>query len=779
MKFPVPFVGENFKKNDENEVRSLKGETANQNYVNCEQAPIYKKVCVDNVLDRFEYCITKNETANLLNITKRAVEKQIKSGKIKALLSETYLDTGPKKIQWVVVSSLDAEHQEAFWKRMYHTVPAIFADIENLPAIARAVINFCMIEAKREEDCRKTYVKHPATLDDDRVGVIVKMLTEGEKIPFEWDRTEKEWRRYVAGKYGYSLSQYYRLRKRRDEGGFEGIVHGNKYKDSPKKWDEEAIKYWIGLVLKKEHRKMSMTVLYSALKAEAKKNRWKIGSYSSAAALVKKIPAPLIAYRDKGIRGLDNALPPILRAYETLEPFEIIVGDQHRFDFWVRDDFTGAVFRPEGYLWQDLCTRTLYGIAVAKKYDAYLMGSALKTGLKIYGKFKCVYNDNGRPEHSKFFLERKKHLRKSNMDLITESIDIPDEEGVLVDLGAKQRFAIVRNAKAKMIESTFRFIEQMLINEGVPGSVTTLGADKEQNDVTNKELEQLKKSGKLLTFSEFCLELIRVLDKYNAKKPHRGLIDQYYRETRTRQKDLSPHKYLAYRLSKGWKPEFMSDSDLDLIFKKREKRTIKNGRILLRHEYYESDALTGFENGTKVEIRYDYMLPSAGLNVFKDGQYICDAYPVQYSFMNNKEVTSDKIAEKRKIRRKFIDVYNDFTKPAEDLRKYSKAGCEDVFVPQIPADKPKVINPDEIEAEKKRIEEIVAKHEEQERNKELEEANARPDFFLSEFERYKWCHNLLIKGGVLSDEDKEFFEEYEEKMGDAVEVYKKERELCG
>ena len=80
---------------------------------------------------------------------------------------------------------------------------------------------------------------------------------------------------------------------------------------------------------------------------------------------------------------------------------QIVVGDQHIFDYWVEDKETGKVFRPECYLWLDMRTRMVYGLAFAKPgkgYNSETVRQSLRIGLKRFGKFGRTYNDNGRPE---------------------------------------------------------------------------------------------------------------------------------------------------------------------------------------------------------------------------------------------------------------------------------------------------------------------------------------------------------------------------------------------
>jgi hypothetical protein len=100
------------------------------------------------------------------------------------------------------------------------------------------------------------------------------------------------------------------------------------------------------------------------------------------------------------------------------------VGDQHRFDFWVVDDDTGEVFRPEGYFWQDLRTRIIYGAAVDCRYDAWLIGLALRVGIAIFGAFGSIYTDNGRPELSRYLAGILADMRALGLEW-ERTLDVP------------------------------------------------------------------------------------------------------------------------------------------------------------------------------------------------------------------------------------------------------------------------------------------------------------------------------------------------------------------
>lgn len=626
----------------------------------------------------------------------------------------------------------------------------------------------------------------PRALSSPSVAGKVQIVAEAALPPHGWGKGLRAWKEHVALKHGISPQTLYRWLKDEKEKGLDGLLHGNAVPRGHRAWDRQAVEYWHGLVLKREHRQMSQRVLYGHLADEAARQGWRIGSYSGAVTLAKEIPAPLLAYRDGGTRALDNALPSIRRDYGDLAPFEIIVGDQHRFDLWVRDVATGEIFRPEGYLWQDLCTRTVYGLAVGRRYDSRMIGQALWLGIRVYGRFGSVYTDNGRPELSKYLGglgDAYKALRfgaKSAGDMSRDGFD----EGILGDLGAGRRTARVRNAKAKMIESTFCKVEEVLRSDfALPGQVRVLGGEKERNDLTQDELAGLAASGKLLTFPEFAKALFEALDHYNIHRHHRGLAGQWRREaTHTGgatavPAPATPRAYLLDRIARGWRPEYIPERTLDLVFLARACRTVQRGRIQLAGEYYEADELVDLADGTRVDIRYDSMDPERPVIVLRGGEYLCDAAPMTWGSMVDGDMTRAKIARKRELHRAFREAYLAHTKPIPDLRRYSEAppalaaldaaaGKREILRGRKALEEHerlRVRSQEEMDRERAEIE---AREAEMQREIRIARRPKLPDekrrFFEDGFDRYMWLmRTWILAGGDLDEDDWTFIEKYE------------------
>lgn len=434
-------------------------------------------------------------------------------------------------------------------------------------------------------------------------------------------------------------------------------------------------------------------------------------------------------------------IPPILRTYSDLDPGEILVGDQHRFDFWVVDEETGELFRPECYIFWDLRTRLAYGGAVAKKYDSQLMGLALRIGVKFFGLFKGIYTDNGKPELS------------NHIESIVK--DIPE---------CKHTKAKVRNAKAKPAEGNFAVTEGIMRDDFLlPGYVKSLKDPKERQDVDEKEIRKLADSGKLLTFKEFVIVFYNALGYYNNQKSHRGVLKEW--KWKPVPKEATPLDCLNQCISDGWKPTTLSDDAIDLLFLAREKqpRTVDRGRISFKNEVYEHEKLIPL-HGQKVCLKYDPFDLEQVL-VFHEEQYLCRAELVEYSSMKDKTLAGRKIAEKARLRKEFTQQYRKVTSLIPDIRQSSTSRIEEVaaLVSQDKADKVltdqeryRTRTQDELESEILKLEEFEKKR--------------KPTFFNIS-DRYKWCIDQLYDGEELSEEDKVFYEEYSASLNQGMQEY--------
>jgi putative transposase len=465
----------------------------------------------------------------------------------------------------------------------------------------------------------------------------------------------------------------------------------------------------------------------------------------------------------------------------------------------VVDDDTGAVFRPECYLWQDMRTRILYGAAFDRRYDAHLCGEALRIGMRIYGCFNAIYTDNGSSELSKYIMGILSEIRSLGMEwnlTLEMPMDLLDVDGedvqpVVAPIapGTHKR-AIVKNAKAKLIEKTFDIIEEILRSKfRLPGSVKRLSDDIHTQDVDRQEALQLAAEGKLLLASEFYLTVYRALDYYNREKTHRGVRREWI--WKPVPAAVTPMDCLMACYRGGWRPRTITDEAADLVFLKRIKRTVQLGRITIDGEIYEHDALLGLPQSQPVECRIRPLETDIAL-VYLDGKFLCPAHPVEYSSMKDAGLAKRKILEKREKRKAIADRFRAMIKSIPDLREYSQVpeaekvaalvGDERKRIEAARANLTRALAPEELAVEVAKLEAL---------NERLPDGRTaafamsaigkpvppRPDFFLSRVDRYAWCIKCEAAGGDLSADDREFVTQEEAAMTpDQRERWQFERE---
>lgn len=571
-------------------------------------------------------------------------------------------------------------------------------------------------------------------------------------------------------------------RKYKTEGP-QGFIRHRSNRGEPRTWDKEAIDFWLGLCLKRPHNKLGKAALYEGLCIEAAKpeNNWRIGSYTSALWWYNKRATPqLEAIQRGGVRALDNTLPPVVRDYSDLPPFDILVGDQHRCDFWVMDDETGEIFRPEGYYWQDLRTRLFYGGAIAKKYDSSLMGLSLRMGMRVFGPFGSIYTDNGRPECGRYIMSILKEMRalgleaRQTEDLVVKlEEEDPEELRCLITMPGTHIKAIVRNAKAKMIEGTFKERDRILRSEfRVPGHVKDIKASQEEQHIVEEEIRRLAAQGKLLTFREFALADLKAMDFYNACKGHRGILREW--AWKPKPKMATPMDCLRQCYFTGeWQPTRISEQLTDLVFLRRATRTVDRGRITLNAISYEAATEVGARElttltGERVSIRYD-PLDTGHILVFREGgEFVTECRPTEYSSMRDKELALHKIGQKRRLRQQFIEQYRELTSKIPDFLRYSGTPLAERAAAIVSGKRKRQAL---LEAERLRPmtqEELDA---ELERRERYEEESRRHPVFRTDFERLHFLIDRQARGQDVTEDEAAFVVQMEAGMGEEDRAY--------
>ncbi|MDR2049320.1 MAG: Mu transposase C-terminal domain-containing protein [Treponema sp.] len=424
----------------------------------------------------------------------------------------------------------------------------------------------------------------------------------------------------LAEKFAVSVSTVRRYVKDIDENGYHPPARPRQGR-KVYAWSQEALDFLKAFYLsaQRDAGHCTMRNAYARTVQAAKIKGWKVGSEQSAYTHLRDIHGLLLTYAAGGSRALDNIFY-IARDLSRLAPMQVIVGDQHEFDYWVIHE--GKYIRPQCYLWLDMRTRLVYGLDFEPgTYNHRTVARSLKMGIMRFGKFGSTYNDNGSAEKSGRINHLVQALQLYGMsyrdtpDLFrTKNGDyaVEDPQGTLVATVPniqewrrehRRMYALVKNAKAKPIERFFLTLETLLSDMIMPGYVRDITASAAEDEEAARRLAWQKERGFIYSYEEFVGKVKEAIIRYENRN-HAGL-------------KRAPLEELRYAQEKeGWEPTWIDPVDIRHIFLESETRKVRGNRVQIAGINYVGPDLTSdmlLENrhnlaglsGLKVEVFYD------------------------------------------------------------------------------------------------------------------------------------------------------------------------------
>ena len=592
---------------------------------------------------------------------------------------------------------------------------------------------------------------------------------------------------YIAAEFDISVStvqRYVRELKTYGDGGAPKCrTQGRKMFA----WDDAALAFMRSFYLAARREAGGCTArnAYRRTAEEAQKHGWRIGSESSAYKYLSNLSPVLIEYACGGTRALDNKFW-ILRDLSLLRPFQIVVGDQHRFDFWCEDE-NGKLFRPECYLWLDMRTRLVYGLAFDRHYTASTVIRALRVGVEHFGRFECTYNDNGTAERSAWTDLVVEQLQTYGMrwgddianlykDDESGMYTVRDDEGSIVAY-AKDRaewyeknrriFAQVKNAKTKPIERFFSTLEQLLRDQCLPGYVKELNLSAPEEEEAARRLAWQKKNGYMLSFSEFILAVARAVDQYNNRR-HSSL-------------GRSPVEELELARRNGWRQTFLNPADIEYLFFNRTYAVVNGDRIRLNGKYFSGPPLTQemvrHTRGSLINLNKQRVEVRSNPDNLDAGVYAIDPRTKEAIVLHQVQAIdmfdADAFRREIQLKRQQIKAASEAFREAAGSRRvlidnsvsrpYVKSETLAAAIPEyaLPTDAAQETEPELAQTEKIAV-------------KISREIKQRPQYqavYTSERERYTALLKAQHAGTRISDADQEFMLSYEERMDDDDLLY--------
>lgn len=282
----------------------------------------------------------------------------------------------------------------------------------------------------------------------------------------------------------------------------------------------------------------------------------------------------------------DRCAPYIRRTYATMQSNDYWIADNHTFDVMTIDR-NGKRHRPYLTAFLDARSGIFTGFYVTYNPSSEATLYALRRGILKYGIPKNIYVDNGR-EFLTFDIGGLGHRKKKKPD----SWQFKEPPGVFQRLGIKMTNAIVRNAKAKIIERRFRDVKDHFSKL----FQTYTGGNLQERP---ERLKKVLKAGELYTDEEFAQIVETMIEGYFNQQMYNGEVAADRGKTKM---EVYNEQLKEQRKAKA--------KDLDLMML-RSTRSQKVGRtgvyIPIGGEklWYWNDEFLEAAFGKTVYLRYD------------------------------------------------------------------------------------------------------------------------------------------------------------------------------
>lgn len=298
------------------------------------------------------------------------------------------------------------------------------------------------------------------------------------------------------------------------------------------------------------------------------------------------IPKPLEIMGREGMKAFqDRCGAYIRRTYENMLSNEWWIADNHTFDVMTRGE-NGKIHRLFLTAFFDARSGIFTGCYVTSSPSSQATLIALRKGILKYGIPQNIYVDNGH-EFLTFDVGGLGHRQKKS----TKDKFAPPP--VFERLGIKMTNAIVKNAKAKIIERRFKDVKDRL-SRLFP---TYTGGNVVERPERLKQV--IKDSDNIPTDFEFTQAVEDILEYYFNEQPYSGAVSADKGKTRSQ---VYREQLIEKRVA--------SELDLNLMLM-RSTRSQKVGRrgvhIMVAGEQidYFNDELKANYFGDSVYCRYD------------------------------------------------------------------------------------------------------------------------------------------------------------------------------
>ena len=445
--------------------------------------------------------LSTQEVARLYGKHESTIRRWAKSGKIQAA---SFLNEFNSPEYLFPLDVLDTSIQEKYFAQLKASIPAPSADILPKRKASRPLDHYTAEEQreiawwmKTVDDWQRYRSKYPgskAEADDRFIALCAKTDPEHE----------------------FSIDTLYRRWKSIKQNDLDGLIDKRgKWKKGKSDIQPEAWDAFLYFYLQEAQHPMMKCYEYMKLllREDHPDLVADLPSYTTFTRRVKSdIPEAVEVLGREGQKAFrDRCAPYIRRTYESMASNEWWIADNHTFDVITQGD-NGQRHRLHLTAFFDARSGIFTGCYVTLNPSSQATLIALRKGILKYGIPENIYVDNGR-EFLTFDIGGLGHRKKKPKDG-QERFEPPP---VFERLGIKMTNAIVRNAKAKIIERRFRDVKDhlsRLFDTYTGGNVLE----------KPERLKGVLKNGEIPLDGTFTQAVEELLDWYFNQQPYGGEV---------------------------------------------------------------------------------------------------------------------------------------------------------------------------------------------------------------------------------------------------------------
>lgn len=520
--------------------------------------------------------LTAKQVAEIKGCSYQYIKRLLKDGKLQAV--ETVNEKN-RKTYLVPLDALDEDLQYKWYQMMKENPPE---DITKLS------------ESEQENAAVDTFSEEERKEIDFWID-LVSRWQEYRKMPGVTSMADVDQKFVTFCSLEYperriSIDTLYRKWKAVKENDLKGLVdQRGKWRKGKSSIDETVWQAFLYYYLDEAQHPIQKCLEYTKMWAqELRPDLYAdIPSYSAFYRKLASVPEGVKVLGREGHKAYnDRCVPYIRRIYDDMASNEWWIADNHTFDVMVKDK-DGKLHRPYLTAFLDARSGIFTGFYVTYNPSSEATLIALRRGILEYGIPDNIYVDNGR-EFLTFDIGGLGHRKKKPKD----GMELFEPPGVFKRLGINMTNAIVRNAKAKIIERRFRDVKDSLsrlFNTYTGGNVVE----------KPERLKTVLKKDAIYTDGEFNEYVEAVIKYYFNMMPYNGAVEA----DKGKAKQDIFNEYL-------YKKRTASEEDLNLMLM-RSGRPQKVGRRGVHLDIaggridYWNDEFVHLMFGKQVYFRYD------------------------------------------------------------------------------------------------------------------------------------------------------------------------------